>query len=143
MTSLGYNVPLHRTLAFGFGAFLASISGILFVWWNNQIAPGSIDLLAVLILLEIAVIGGLNRLGGAWLGAFVFQVIFVYVQRFDFHWAWLNAHAAGARYQTAIGFIFLLIVLLSPGGLLGIWEAALGFAGKRLKRADLAVETSR
>jgi branched-chain amino acid transport system permease protein len=133
MTSLGFNVPLHRTLAFGFAAFLASLAGVLFVWWNNQIAPGSIDLLAVLVLLEIAVIGGLNRLVGGWLGAFVFQLMYVYVQRIDFGWAWLNSHAGGARYQTAIGAVFLLIVLLSPGGLLGIWEAGLGFVGRRLK----------
>jgi branched-chain amino acid transport system permease protein len=142
MTSLGYNVPLHRTMAFGFAAFLASVSGIFFVWWNGQIAPGSIDLLAVLILLEIAVIGGLNRLGGAWLGAFVFQVFFVYVQRINFHWGWLNAHAAGARYQTAVGAVFLLIVLLSPGGLLGIWEAILGFAGRRFGRSELVAESA-
>src|SRR5207245_2648544 len=41
MTSLGYNVPLHRTVAFGFAAFIASLSGILFVWWIGQIGPGS------------------------------------------------------------------------------------------------------
>ena len=29
MSSLGYNVPLHRTLAFGFAAFLASLAGVL------------------------------------------------------------------------------------------------------------------
>ena len=142
MTSLGYNVPLHRTMAFGFAAFLASISGIFFVWWNNQIAPGSIDLLAVLVLLEIAVIGGLNRLGGAWLGAFVFQVIFVYVQRINFHWGWLNAHAAGARYQTAVGAVFLLIVLLSPGGLLGIWESTLAFVNRRIRGSELVAESA-
>lgn len=134
MTSLGYNVPLHRALAFGFASFLASLAGLLFVWWNNQIAPGSIDLLAVLVLLEMAVIGGLNRLEGAWLGAFVFQVIFVYAPRVDFHWNFLNSHAAGARYQTAVGAVFLLIVLISPNGLFGIWEMVKGFAGRRLRQ---------
>jgi branched-chain amino acid transport system permease protein len=133
MTSLGYNVPLHRTLAFGFASFIAAIGGVLFVWWNNQIAPGSIDLLAVLNLLEIAVIGGLYRLEGAWIGAFVFTVMQVYVQRIDFGIGWLNSHAGQARYQTAIGVIFLIIVLLSPGGLLGIWESGRGL-GRRLTR---------
>jgi branched-chain amino acid transport system permease protein len=32
MSSLGYGVALHRTLAFTFGAFMASIAGVLFVW---------------------------------------------------------------------------------------------------------------
>jgi branched-chain amino acid transport system permease protein len=132
MTSLGYNVPLHRTLAFGFASFVASIAGILFVWWNNQIAPGSIDLLAVINLLEIAVIGGLYRLEGAWLGAFVFIVMEVYVQRIDFGFGFLNSHIGQARYQTAIGAIFLIIVLLSPGGLLGIWGSVRRFLDRRL-----------
>jgi branched-chain amino acid transport system permease protein len=133
MTSLGYNVPLHRAVAFAFASFLASIAGVLFVWWNNQIAPGSIDLLAVLVLLEIGVIGGLGRVEGAWLGAFVFQVMFVYVQRVDFGWGVVNRHIGQARYNTAIGLFFLLIVLLSPGGLLGIWESSGEFVRRRLK----------
>jgi branched-chain amino acid transport system permease protein len=118
MSSLGYNVPLHRTLAFTFGAFIASIAGVLFVWWNGQIAPGSIDLSAVIDLLVIAVIGGLFRLEGAWLGAFVFVLINNYIR---------NVPGLGhigiqqERFHTVIGVIFLIIVLLSPGGLLGIW----------------------
>ena len=51
MSSLGFNVALHRTLAFGFAAFLAALAGILFAWWNGIVAPdtvglgGTIDLL--------------------------------------------------------------------------------------------------
>ena len=37
-----------------------------------------------------------------------------------------------ARYHTAIGAIFLIVVLLSPGGLLGIWEYVRRFAGRAL-----------
>ncbi|TML47114.1 MAG: branched-chain amino acid ABC transporter permease, partial [Actinobacteria bacterium] len=66
-SSLGYNVTLHRTLAFAFGAFISSLAGILFVWWNDHVDPASMDLSAVIDLLVIAVIGGLSRLEGAWL----------------------------------------------------------------------------
>ena len=72
MRALGYNVALHRTLAFAFGAFIAALAGILSVWWNLQISPGSIGLGATIDVLIIAVIGGLFRLEGAWVGAFVF-----------------------------------------------------------------------
>ena len=44
MSSLGYNVTLHRTLAFAFAGFIAAIGGVLFVWWNAQIAPSTIGL---------------------------------------------------------------------------------------------------
>ena len=72
MRSLGFNVALHRTLAFGLGAFVASIGGIFSVWFNGQISPGSIDLTRTINLLAIAVVGGLAWIEGAWLGAFAF-----------------------------------------------------------------------
>ena len=75
MRALGYNVPLLRMLAFGLGALIASFAGILSVWWNTRISPGSIDLSRTIDLLVIAVIGGLYRLEGAWIGAFVFVAL--------------------------------------------------------------------
>ena len=40
MSSLGYNVSAHRTIAFGFAAFISAVAGVLFVWWNDHIDPG-------------------------------------------------------------------------------------------------------
>jgi branched-chain amino acid transport system permease protein len=115
MASLGYNVPLHRTLAFGLGAFIASLSGVLYVWWNGQIDPASINLQNTVDLLIIAVIGGLARVEGAWLGAFAFIVINNYVRD-------VSVPILGGSFNTVIGFIFLAIVLVSPDGLMGIWD---------------------
>ncbi len=113
MSSLGYNVTLHRTLAFAFGGLIAGIGGILFVWWNAQIAPSTIGLGSTIDVLVIAVIGGLYRLEGAWLGALVFVLINNYAQDVSF---------IGDRFHTLIGLIFLVIVLVSPNGLIGLWE---------------------
>jgi branched-chain amino acid transport system permease protein len=123
MASLGYNVVLHRTIAFGFSSLVAAIGGVLFVWWNAHIDPASIDLTATIDVLVIAVIGGLYRLEGAWLGALFFVIINNYSQRIDF---------IGPRFHTLIGAIFLVIVLVSPGGLIGLWERAVNlFSGRR------------
>lgn len=111
MSSLGYRAALHRTIAFGFAAFIASLGGVLFVWWNGHIDPASIDLSATIDVLVIAVIGGLYRIEGAWLGALVFVLIDNYSRNIGF---------IGERFHTLIGVIFLVIVLLSPGGLMGI-----------------------
>jgi branched-chain amino acid transport system permease protein len=113
MSSLGYNVALHRMLAFVFAGLIAAIGGILFVWWNAQIAPSTIGLNATIDVLVIAVIGGLYRLEGAWLGAFVFVVINNYAPDIDF---------VAQRFHTLIGVVFLVIVLVSPNGLIGLWE---------------------
>ena len=46
MSSLGYNVALHRTLAFGFMSVVAAIAGILFAWWNGHVDPVTIGIWA-------------------------------------------------------------------------------------------------
>ena len=86
---------------------------MLFVWWNGHIDPASIDLGATIDVLVIAVVGGLYRLEGAWVGALFFVIINNYSQQISF---------IGPRFHTLIGAIFLVIVLVSPGGLVGLWE---------------------
>jgi branched-chain amino acid transport system permease protein len=128
MASLGYNVILHRTIAFGFASLIAAIGGVLFVWWNAHIDPASIDLTATIDVLVIAVVGGLYRLEGAWIGALFFVIINNYSQRIDF---------IGPRFHTLIGAIFLVIVLVSPGGLIGLWERVVNlFSGRRRDPLD-------
>ena len=126
MRSLGYNVPLHRTLAFSLGAFVAAIAGILSVWFNTQISPGSIDISQTIAVLIIAVIGGISRLEGAWIGAFAYSLISYYSAQDAPTWGlWLNP----GRFATIIGLIFLLIVLLSPDGLIGIGQRVWRLSG--------------
>ena len=124
MSSLGYNVPLHRALAFTFAAFVASLSGVLLAWWDGQIAPGNIGLGATIELLVIAVIGGLARIEGAWLGAFAFIVINNYVRD-------VELPVVGGSFNTIIGLIFLVIVIVSPDGLMGLWDRAWRTLGGR------------
>jgi branched-chain amino acid transport system permease protein len=124
MASLGYRVALHRTLAFAFAAFVAAAGGVLFVWWNAHIDPASIDLSATLDVLVIAVIGGLGGLAGAWIGAFAFVLINNYKHT-------VTVPGVGGSFHTVIGVIFLVIVLVSPGGLLGLWDWAWRVAMRR------------
>ena len=129
MRSLGYNVPLHRTLAFTLGAFVASIAGILSVWFNTQISPGSINITQTIAVLIIAVIGGLSRLEGAWIGALAYVLIDYYSRQYTPTLGlWLNP----GRFATIIGLVFLLIVLVSPDGLIGIWGTLSRAVSRRL-----------
>ena len=127
MSSLGYNVPLHRALAFGFASFVAALSGVLLVWWDGQIAPGNIGLAATIELLVMAVIGGLTRIEGAWVGAFAFIVINNYVRD-------VELPVIGGSFNTIIGLIFLVIVIVSPDGLMGTLGPPLAFPGKARRR---------
>ena len=119
MRALGYNVALHRTLAFAAGGLIAGVAGVLFVWYNRRIDPGSASLAAVIDVLVVAVIGGLYRLQGAWVGA----LAFVLIDNYSREWTPDVGSILGPeRFNTLIGLIFLIIILVSPGGLVGAWE---------------------
>ena len=62
------------------GALVAAVGGILFAWWSGQLSPSNIGLQATIELLVIAVIGGLIRIEGAWLGALVYISSQVYLR---------------------------------------------------------------
>jgi branched-chain amino acid transport system permease protein len=110
MAALGYNVTAHRVAAFAFAGLVAACGGVLAVWYNGQIAPGSIDLTRTIDVLVIAVIGGLYRLEGAWVGALAFTLLTNFANDYT------------ARFNTVIGLIFIGVLLLSPGGISGIAE---------------------
>ena len=108
MASLGYNVALHRTLAFGIGALVAGLGGVLYAWWFGQLSPTIMGLDATIQLLVIAVIGGLRRIEGAWLGAVAFLVINNEVTN---RIPSSGLPVIGGTFNTVIGFIFLAIVI--------------------------------
>jgi branched-chain amino acid transport system permease protein len=124
MSSLGFLVPLHRTLAFTFAAFIASLAGILAAWYEGLIAPSSIGLSQTLNVLVVAVIGSLYRIEGAWVGALAFVLITTYIRD-------VELPVAGGSFNTIVGLVFLLIVLVSPDGLMGLWARALGIVRGR------------
>jgi branched-chain amino acid transport system permease protein len=117
MEAIGYNVTAHRVAAYAFAALLAAVGGILMVWLNNQISPGSAGIEATIDLLVIAVVGGL----GHPIGAFVGAIIYVILRTFALD-ALVAVGLDGRRFQTIIGLGFLIIVLFSPDGVIGLWR---------------------
>ncbi len=133
MSSLGFNVALHRTLAFTLGGFVAGVAGLLNVWWRGQIDPASISIGPTLSLLIIAVIGGISYFEGAWLGSFVYVFASIYLRELPL----IDRIGITAdRFNTVIGLIVLLIMVLSPEGLVGILQRA----GRRGSPAQRSIE---
>ena len=100
MRALGFNVTRHRMLAFTLAALVAGIAGLLSVWYNRRISPGSINLEQTINILIIAVVGGLYRLEGAWVGALVYALIDNYSRK----WVPDVGNVLGpARFNTIIG----------------------------------------
>ena len=131
MASLGFNVPLHRTLAFVIAGLVTACAGILYIWWNGQIDPTSISIGPTLDLLIIAVIGGISYLEGAWLGALVYVLANNYLRNVPLL---DQIGITEARFNTVIGLLVLLIMVLSPEGIMGIVD--------RLRRGGRGAEPS-
>ncbi|HEY8567361.1 MAG TPA: branched-chain amino acid ABC transporter permease [Beijerinckiaceae bacterium] len=117
MAALGFNVAAHRIAAYSFASVIAAVAGVLLVWFQGQMSPGTAGVGPVVDILIIAVVGGLGRPIGPFIGA----LVYVLLRTFS-----LDALEAigldGKRFQLVIGLGFLLIVLFSPGGLIGIYE---------------------
>jgi branched-chain amino acid transport system permease protein len=123
MSSLGFNVPAHRMLAFALAGFVAGVAGVMNIWWNGQIDPNSVNIGATLDLFIVAVIGGIIYLEGAWLGAFVFVIANNYMRSLPLV---DRIGITEARFNTVVGVIVLLIVVASPNGLMGLITGGAG-----------------
>lgn len=124
MSALGYWVGLHRVVAFGIAGFIAGVGGVLTVWYNGNISPGTIDLTRVIELLIIAVVGGLVFPEGAFVGAFAFVLVDSFASSVPtIPIPFLGDFSFRERFNTLIGLTFLLVVLFSPNGLIGIGQS--------------------
>ena len=117
MAALGFNVTAHRVAAYALASVFASAGGILLVWQNAQIAPGTIGISAAIDILVVAVVGGMRRPLGPFIGAF----IYVLLQVFSSDILGFFGFSAD-RFKLIIGIGFLAVVLFSPDGVLGLWD---------------------
>jgi branched-chain amino acid transport system permease protein len=128
MAALGFNVTAHRIAAYAFASIFASMGGILLVWQNTQIAPNTIGISAAIDVLVVAVIGGLRRPLGAFIGAFIYVILQVFspdvLGLFGF---------SSERFKLIVGIGFLAVVLFSPDGVLGLWDR---WRATRARRGD-------
>jgi branched-chain amino acid transport system permease protein len=111
MRALGFNVTAVKVAAYFYAGIIAGLAGVLLVWFNGRISPGTIGVDAAIDVLIIAVIGGMRHPIGPFIGA----VVFVLLKTFAID-------LVGAeRFNTLIGIVFLAIVFVSPDGILGLW----------------------
>lgn len=111
MSALGFNVVAHRVAAYAVAGLIASVGGVLLVWYNGLITPNSVGVSWLINILVIAVLGGMKHP----IGPFVGSLVFVLLQTFAIDLI------DRERFNLLIGGVFLAIVLFSPDGLLGLW----------------------
>lgn len=112
MRAIGFNVAAHRIAAHLFAGMIASTGGVLLVWFNKRISPGSIGVDVAIDILVIAVVGGIIHPVGPFLGA----ILFVLLENFAIDLI------DRERFNLVIGITFLVIVFASPSGIVGLWQ---------------------
>ena len=110
MAAIGYSVKSYRIWAHVIAGCMAATGGVLLVWLNGRISPGTVGVGPLIDILIVAVIGGMRHPAGPFLGALVFIVLKTFaIDLID-----------PERFNTLIGMVFILVVLFSPDGLLGL-----------------------
>lgn len=110
MQALGHNTTALRLVAWAFAGLIASAAGILNVWYTGQVSPGATDVGAASNLLIVAVIGGIRRPSGAYVGALFFVLLETFaIDLID-----------RERFNLVIGITFILVVMFLADGLTGL-----------------------
>jgi len=108
--SIGVNVFLHRLIAFVLSAFFAGLVGATFAYYHPSYYP-SFPFTPVWTFdaLLVTFVGGIGTIGGPLIGAVFFVLIrdVLASSLVDFH-------------LVIFGVIFILVVLVLPGGLVAI-----------------------
>lgn len=132
LSALGYHVASLRVAAFGISGLIAGIGGLLGLWLNGSISPGSIALVPTIDVLMAAVLGGLGHPIGAYVGA----LLFVVVENFAIDFI------DRERFNTLIGLIFLGVVLFSPDGVTGLVRRVRALAAPTPRKTGPAADAA-
>lgn len=126
---LGYNTPLIRTINFTLSAAIAGFAGAMYAPYNGFVSH---DLLGFVLSTNAVVwvaIGGRGTLVGPLLGALLI----------NFLEPTLNAAIPG-YWQLVLGFVFVVVILLFPAGVYGLFSSILSSATESIKFATKAPE---
>lgn len=129
MKALGYNIYWYRVAAFTFSAFLASVSGVMALFYHGGISPGAIDLLRSVDVLIVSVLGGIASIPGAFVGSTLLTLIVNFSQE-----PWVPV----AR-RTLTGLVFVGVLLFLPGGVASLKDR-IAWVGERRSRKPVAVQ---
>jgi len=128
MLALGHNVWLVRYITFIVAGFWAAAAGLLYVYYHKFIHPHALGLTNSAETLLMVIAGGSGTLAGPIVGAAIVVLLKNYVSAFIERWTML------------LGFVFLMIVMFMPDGLVPglqrIWARLTGDKAK--SRGELA-----
>jgi branched-chain amino acid transport system permease protein len=125
---IGLNVYQLRLIAFVMAGFLAGVSGALFAFFGRYASASYMFYHVSGEAVVWAIVGGAGTLFGPIVGTSLFIVIRELVST---HWE---------HHSLIVGVMAILVVILAPRGLVGLWNDRFARFGER--RKDVAISTS-
>jgi branched-chain amino acid transport system permease protein len=104
MSALGHDVWTVRWITFVYSGFWGAVSGLLFVYYNKYIHPASFSITSSAEAILGVIAGGSGTLAGPIVGAAIIMLLKNYVSAYVERWNML------------MGFVFVLIVIFMPEG---------------------------
>lgn len=108
MRSLGFDSNRHLYAAFVLSAALASLAGVLYVYYNRFVNPVAASFPVSVEAALMAILGGTGTIAGPFIGSAIILGLRNWVSSFF------------ELYATVIGIVFIVTVLWVPGGLVGL-----------------------
>jgi branched-chain amino acid transport system permease protein len=123
--SLGVNLAVYKTMAFGYSAALMGVAGALFAHKVGFLAPDIFSVLLSIQLLLMVVVGGLGSLHGAVYGAVFVAILPVLISQLRDAvpaWGGLDRFVKQPGFEPGLfGLILVLFILFEPLGIYGRW----------------------
>src|SRR4051794_11552546 len=110
MQILGYNVWLHKYLAFIIAGAFGGLSGVLWAHTNGHVSPETVVITTSVDAILMVVLGGAGTLIGGAIGSFIVFALREYLSTLVPWW------------QYVLGGVYVLTILYLPMGLMGIPE---------------------
>jgi branched-chain amino acid transport system permease protein len=107
MRALGYNVWLHKYLAFVIAGAFAGFAGVFWAYYNGFVSPADVQLVTSVETLLMVALGGPGTLAGPALGA----TIIVFLKNF--------VSVYTKRWLLILGAVYIGVILFAPRGVLG------------------------
>jgi branched-chain amino acid transport system permease protein len=105
MKSLGFNTWLHCYLSYVLAGAFASVSGVVWAYYNGFVSPTYLDLTASSELFLMVTLGGPATLIGPVLGAGLIVLLKNVISAYT------------ARWLLILGIVYIVTILLAPQGL--------------------------
>jgi branched-chain amino acid transport system permease protein len=117
--SLGIGVIRERTVAFVLSGFIVGIGGALFVQVIGTATPDQFYLSITFLVIAMLVVGGVNSLAGAVVGAIALSVALETLRRIEEGANLGFVHLPGRPGLSAVGLALTLLIILAvrPEGL--------------------------